>query len=217
MQGWSYQPWGRLLTLKQIRILAQLSLVFICCGEDFSPEVFFLQVVDHGVVVDGIVSRVVNELVRFLADQVLLIEAIALQTPVGREITEGALFYLYFVEQRLEDLLAVLEADFSVSQEILSDPVLGILVDESNPVMLVTVLHPLEFAPMVAHHFLVVVRYEGFEDFRLLCRACVDLRKQRIDKELLDHNYWLLAPDLRSRHIQGMPQANLNLVHQQLL
>ena len=108
----------------------------------------------------------------------------------------------------------MLKADFSVGQEILSDPVLRVLINKSNPVVLVTVLHPLELTPMVTHHFLVVVCDERFEDLCLLSCASVDFGKQSIDKQFFDDDHRLLAPDLRTRHVQSMPQANLNLVHQ---
>ena len=51
----------------------------------------------------------------------------------------------------------MLETNFPVCLEILAHSVCRILVDESDPVVLVAVLHPLELAPMVSHNLLVVV------------------------------------------------------------
>ena len=177
----------------------------------------FLEIVDHRVVVYGIVGWVVDEFVRLLSYQVLLIEPVTFEAPVWRQITEWTFLNLHFVEQRLEDLFAVLEADFPVGLEILSYSVLRVLVHESNPVVLVAILHPLEFAPVVSHDFLVVVCDEGLEYLGLLGCARVDLCEQSVDEQFLDDNHWLLVPDLRTRHVQSMPQTYLDLVHEQLL
>ena len=58
---------------------------------------------------------------------------------------------------------------------------LWIRVHESNPVVLVTVIHPLKLTPMVTHDLLVVVRDEGLKDLCLLWMARIDLSEKCVD------------------------------------
>ena len=58
---------------------------------------------------------------------------------------------------------------------------LWVLICKGDPILLITVFHPLELAPVVPHHLLVVVRDEGLEDYGLLRCARIDLCKQGID------------------------------------
>ena len=47
---------------------------------------FFFEIVDHGIVVDLVVCRMVNELVRFLLEKGLLVEHVALKAPIWWQI-----------------------------------------------------------------------------------------------------------------------------------
>ena len=58
-----------------------------------------LQVVDHRVIIDLIVCRVIDELISVLAQMILLFKLIALETPVRWKVTEGTLLNFHFVEK----------------------------------------------------------------------------------------------------------------------
>ena len=69
---------------------------------------------------------------------------------------------------------------------------------------------------MGPHDLLVVVLDEGLEHLRLLWVTCVDLTEKGVDQEPVhDHGRFLL-PDRIARDVQGMPIAQLDLIHEQL-
>ena len=89
-------------------------------------------------------------------------------------------------------------------------------VHKVKPIFLVAIYELIIVRPVRFHDLLVVVLDKRLEDARLFFFAGVDLGKQAINEESIDHYGGLLAPDRRSRHVQSVPVADLNLVHEEL-
>ena len=124
--------------------------------------------------------------------------------------------HLDLVKERFEQLLDVLKAYLFVGLKNFPLPLSTFRVYEVEPVFLVAVLEFAEVAPVRTHQLLVVVLDERLEDSRLLLVARVNFGEQCIDKQSIDNNRRLLVPNGGARHIQRMPVAHLDLIHEQL-
>ena len=68
------------------------------CREDIPTQVFFLKVVDHGVVVDVFVRWVIDQLVVVLLESQCLIKHVILWFPARGDVHQIALLNFHFVE-----------------------------------------------------------------------------------------------------------------------
>ena len=111
----------------------------------------------------------------------LPLKAIIVRIPSLCTLPIRLVLNLHFVEERFEEHAHLLKAYFFVSLQFFAFSLSGFRMDEVKPILLITVMQLGKVCPVSAHHFLVVVLNEGFEDFRLLNVARVDLGKQSID------------------------------------